>query len=552
MIELVTGDPWQKNEKGNYNQPASYSRFLLPFSCTVKRKRFLCRQKSPLHFKEVQAENFDRERLLYFTAETANVLFRRAIWAEVDADLWRDAGFCGPFRFQSVNRYSALPVSVMLAPPRFVLFEGRSENPSLHQTLRHGFLILNAFFPDADLPGERPCLDDLLEFNELFRYADRPFPEHINKFANALEDFPANYVTGRKIGETKGNDPFFCYKDRWLSLLQYPLLTKKGRCFRLVDKSRIRCEQNNDRLIRNHLACTSDNCLLYADNRAFVWTAAVVKNGGSSLATQYGSKVERPWEFGHWCKLLNVDLPAATPARTHAAVREFEKKWAEKRTYQRWTEWGTWYGYSYHSGVMLAPSEKEPPLWRYFGEMYFDQILLLFYLRITLFAFSRELTRINQGDRFNELRDQFKLLRASFAKFTNLYQFPLISNQQQGLEMYNAARKSMDIDDLFKEVQEEISSTHEFLEMKASRRLGKIANRIACIGAVFAVGSLLPDVYREKIVDVSVKLVRFAVAGQDRSALLAACIFIAFGIWSYKRQWPSRLWKFCDKTDVLK
>ena len=125
MIELETGDPWKKD-----NKPASSSRFLLPFSYTLDDAKHLRHTTDRLHFKEVQTTAFDRERLLYFTAETANVLFRRAIWAEVDADLWHDAGFSGPFRFKPVSRHRALAVPVMLAPPRLVLFEGQADNRS--------------------------------------------------------------------------------------------------------------------------------------------------------------------------------------------------------------------------------------------------------------------------------------------------------------------------------------------------------------------------------------------------------------------------------------
>lgn len=559
MIELVTGDPWQKDENGEYNHPASYSRFILPFSYHLERAKHLCRKTNSLHFKQTEEKKIDRERLLYFTAETANVLFRRAIWAEVDADLWRNAGFSDPFLFHSVNRYKVLPVTVTLAPPRLVLFEGRADNDSAHPPLHHGFLIQDAFFPASDPSHETPCLDDLLEFNELFRYIDCPFPGHREKFANALAEFPADYSAGslKTIGavfdemadadeQEKEKKSLFCYKNRWLSLLQFPLLTKRCQCFglRIVKRSWIRCEQNNDSLMENHLACTNNNCFPYADNRAFVWTAAVAEDGGSALAAQYKRKKEavRPWKFGHWCKLLNVDPPAATPARTHASVRKFEKKWTEERTYQRWAEYGTWYGYSYHSGAMLASitPKNNPPLWRHFGEMYFDQVLLLLYMRVTLFAFSRDMTRINQGN-INQLRDTFDKLRAAFAKFTNLYQFPLISNQQQGVEMYNAARKSMDIDDLFKEVQEEIRSTHEFLEMKASRKLGTMANVIASIAAVAAFGSLLPKNPRESIY-------RF-VTDDWSSGMISTAVLLAAGILvlSLSKKTLSRLWRWLTK-----
>ncbi|WP_446011821.1 hypothetical protein [Candidatus Electrothrix sp.] len=510
MMELETGEPW--NTK---NKPASYSRFLLPFSYTLQNAKYLSSTTDRLHFKQRAENSFDRERLLYFTAETANVLFRRAIWAEIDTELWRAKGCCGPFLFQSVTRYTVLPIEVCLAPPRLVLFEGQASHRSSHPPLRHGFLIQDVFFPDLDPTHESPSLDALLEFNELFRYIDCPFPEHTEKFANALADFPADYVSGRKIGDAKDNDSFYCYKSRWLSLLYgVPLRMNDGQYLLPVPPSNISSERHN--LLDNHLACTSNNCLLYAENRAFVWTAAIVKNGGATVVNQYDGKVDRPWEFGHWCRLLNVDKPGTTPEGSHA-VTGFEKKWTKERTYRRWAEGGTWYGYSYHSGAMLAPPVKDPPLWRHFGEMYFDQVLLLLYLRVTLFAFSRELTRINQGDNFSDLRDNFKELRASFAKFTNLYQFPLISNQQQGVEMYKAARESMDIDDLFKEVQEEISSTHDFLEMKANRRLGKTANFIAFLAFIAAFGSLLPEKPRESIFD-------FVTEDWSRSGIILAIV----------------------------
>ncbi|WP_339137058.1 MAG: hypothetical protein WGN25_03720 [Candidatus Electrothrix sp. GW3-4] len=157
MIELETGDPWNGE-----NKPASFSRFLLPFSYTLNPANPAAVKSDQLCFRQIQPKkDFERERLLYFTAETANVLFQRAIWAEIDADFWQNAGLSGPFSFQSVNRNTEQPIKVALTPPRLVLFEGCSENPSLHPTLCHGFLILDTFFPDICLSGERPGLDDV-------------------------------------------------------------------------------------------------------------------------------------------------------------------------------------------------------------------------------------------------------------------------------------------------------------------------------------------------------------------------------------------------------
>ena len=146
MIELETGDPWKKD-----NKPASFSRFLLPFFYTLNPANAAAIQADQLCFRQIQPKkDFERERLLYFTAETASVLFQRAIWAEIDADFWQNAGLGGPFSFQSVNRDTVLPIKVNLAPPRLVLFEGQADNRTAHPPLRHGFLIQDVFFPEAE------------------------------------------------------------------------------------------------------------------------------------------------------------------------------------------------------------------------------------------------------------------------------------------------------------------------------------------------------------------------------------------------------------------
>jgi hypothetical protein len=106
--------------------------------------------------------------------------------------------------------------------------------------------------------------------------------------------------------------------------------------------------------------------------------------------------------------------------------------------------------------------------------------------------------------------------------------------------MYDAARKSMDIDDLFKEVQEEISSTHEFLEMRANRRLGKLANIIAFLAFIAAFGSLLSEDLRKNV---------FTYLAEDKSRgvlLLLTVLFVFFKGKQVARLWRMLLRKFYE------
>lgn len=144
---------------------------------------------------------------------------------------------------------------------------------------------------------------------------------------------------------------------------------------------------------------------------------------------------------------------------------------------------------------MLAGPINDPPTWLHFSEQYLDCALLLLYVRVTLFRFSRELSDISSEARNcrqprqvpRQLRQRFEQLRWDFALFTNLYKFPLISNQQQAIEMYTFARKQLDVDALFEEVEEEVRSSHEFMEGAASSELNGWVFALAVLGSLLVI-----------------------------------------------------------------
>lgn len=143
----------------------------------------------------------------------------------------------------------------------------------------------------------------------------------------------------------------------------------------------------------------------------------------------------------------------------------------------------------HHGGALLTRPDHWLPVWRHFGEIYFDQVLLLLYLRVTLFQFSRRLTEFSEKMRdhsgpVDEWQREFQRLRLAFTIFTNLYQFPLISNQQQGVEMYALARKGLDVNDLYQEVQEEIHHTHDYLAAETSLDLARTTTRLTVVATL--------------------------------------------------------------------
>ena len=512
-LQLVCGDPEVS--------PATFSRFVLPFAYSLGKTM---PHNGPPHIyytlSEPTSETFAGRRK-YFTRETARVLFDRARWAKVQN--WENAWTKDNGITFSVK--NSRTVDVKMAAPNLILFEWPDLNTILtsgnpepggktqerHEILQIGFLFVDLYFP-TDQPGNSPTIDDLLYINELFRYFDQPYENHPEDsgYRDFINDVPPHYdadCAKSSMGQLNDLQRYF---ERWINLLEEIPIRVNDDYYRFYPDAWSR--STRELLYEGNYSTQTrkEDYLIYADNRAYVWSAALLEDGGKSIERTFGTYSWHAHEHGHWVKLLNVDSPGADPDETHRNVREFEKEWAKGRTYHRWEEWGTWYGFSYHSGVLLAPPLKhpDPPLWKHFSKIYFDQTLLLFYLRIALFRFSQRLS-ILVDERYRiedhcigEWLERLKMLRADFTRFTILYQFPLLSNQQQAVEMYVLARKHFDIDDLFDEVKQEIDNTYEFLEQEESRERGKkanelahAANRLVKFGIPLAAGALVTSFF---------------------------------------------------------
>jgi Mg2+ and Co2+ transporter CorA len=81
-------------------------------------------------------------------------------------------------------------------------------------------------------------------------------------------------------------------------------------------------------------------------------------------------------------------------------------------------------------------------------------------------------------------QENFRMLRRDFALFTNLYQFPLLSNQQQAVEMYSLARKQMDVDSLFEEIEKEIQSSHDYISAVQDQQQAVRMERLTVVATV--------------------------------------------------------------------
>lgn len=455
----------------------SFSRFVLPFAYWPEHAPGPA--GAPCYHPAERPNERLRQR--YLTPETSHVLFERALWLEL-----RDAPHTHGQRRHRLPRdpesEQADTIEVRVAPARLLLFEwpdservsaASDDRVPAPDLLHTGFLIRDVDFVACE--GRAPTLARQTQFNELFRWWQRPW-EGYGK--DGWLDF---------MGHAATDDEPALYLEPWAELLDHPLVDRQGQSWRLFPAAW--AERARHRVPCLGAACPDERCqptaheadwAIYPDTRAWVWTCATVARGGHAMAPDLQLDA-LPRE---WVRFLNVDT------QTRGDASDFEVRWAKEHTYDRWLHAGTLYGFCSHAGALLANADPGLPLHRHFAELYFDQTLLLLYLRATTLRVSRTLSAISSrardagSARSPDFQEEFQRLREAFALFTNLYRFPLISHQQQGIELYLLARRSFDVEELFAEVQSEVHTTDEFLSGVTQVVHAATATRLTVVATV--------------------------------------------------------------------
>jgi len=415
------------------------------------------------------------------------VLFERARWFQ----LWEngaEATFSVDLRLQDENGERS-PVSVVIGNIRTIVFEFQDECRQDPETpgdpLNTGFFTADCWFKNDEV-----SLPHLMSLNEACRYWMEPWHGH------------AAEQRGPMLCGVTSADPVETYLTPFLhDFLQTPLPLAAGAWATLCPKSWV--DQASQALAPAAPAGTpavsrrylDSGWVPYIDARAFVWSCAVSKGGCKDLALYDQVNVQKIWESELWLHYLNVDSPGWCEGRAEP-LSVFNQKWAEERTYTRWLKMGSAYGFSQHSGMAYVSADAGVELGRHWAGCYFDQTLLLLYVRTCSFRFSRLLSDLTASTRTSPPRDwdvilpKFEKLRWWFAQFTNLYQFPLLSNQQQGVEMYAKTREGLDIDALLKEVRDEIETTDEYLSNKVNLRQQQLSQTLNVVAVVGIAASL--------------------------------------------------------------
>jgi len=216
----------------------------------------------------------------------------------------------------------------------------------------------------------------------------------------------------------------------------------------------------------------------------------------------------------------------------------------EEHTYSRWVDYGTLYGFSRYSMVMLTASLDKLEnlnaafLVRHIQSMYYKMAELTLLQRSTIISFSDEVTHVSdlihqEEEDLDQAIEKIEDLYKHYILFVNKIFFREVTAQEQGIEMYDMVQKIMRIPEQVKDLDNEIAELNAFAGMiadknenKENKKLSNEAHSITKIGVYFAIASVLTGLFGMNIMPES-KLIPKYLFGKPHWAFWIGTVIIA-------------------------
>lgn len=194
-------------------------------------------------------------------------------------------------------------------------------------------------------------------------------------------------------------------------------------------------------------------------------------------------------------RLLYVDNPGHNYRYNPAFI---EPEMAH-HAYTRWEHYGTKYGFTRFASVFVYFG-NDGSLYRPVTSMYYQMFLLIVYFRSRLIQFSDEIARIAQKspdpNRSNEaekkkFKDSLRALHRRFMHFMNRFWFVEVTNQDQGIEIFQLMRKAFEIEPMYSQVKDEIERADELTELLHNEDVERFNTRVGLVGAIWGFLAIL-------------------------------------------------------------
>ena len=190
-----------------------------------------------------------------------------------------------------------------------------------------------------------------------------------------------------------------------------------------------------------------------------------------------------------WYQMIFIDWQGPT-----CQNRVMQSDFLRRSSYGRWSDFGTFYGFSRFSSVTLTNINAVPFLYNHFQSLYYQIAVLLLFYRGALLNFSDRSERLSKE--IHQLKDtptselknilrKVETLHRDFLLFRNRYWFREVTAQDQGIEIFDIWSKQLRNKELMEDVQNEVRELYQYVDTIVEKETSKRINILTVLGGIF-------------------------------------------------------------------
>ncbi|MDP0505808.1 MAG: hypothetical protein Q7K47_01145 [Fusobacterium sp. JB019] len=301
---------------------------------------------------------------------------------------------------------------------------------------------------------------DLKDINLINDYGRRIYPQYISESEDCREKISLEKVKNsfladkikikvdKKNREYSENFESWDYKNKKISKVILDILGKK---FQLKKE-----KKDNESIEIETIIDDRMFTICWTGNNYYSKEFSTIRNNDYSYCNNQ-----------EWEQYIFIDGNGST-----CQSKNMLKELLKKSTYERWIDYGTLYGISRYSFVLLT-SDYETLKENH--ALYLTEHIRTMYYQLNVICLMQRATILNFKKRISEFledngRDykKIQIIQKDYLKFVNAMCFREITAQEQGIELYNMSKEIMEIDQSLRELESEISELNNFYALKKS------------------------------------------------------------------------------------
>ncbi len=232
-----------------------------------------------------------------------------------------------------------------------------------------------------------------------------------------------------------------------------------------------------------------------------------------------------------------------------------KEKLIKNNTYSRWIKWGTLFGMSRFSLVILTSSFSELEknnasfLVRHLQSMYYKMAELCLLQRATVLSFSDEVTHVSNLIDKEDTKDQNLIskkidsLYKHYILFVNKIYFREITAQEQGIEMYEMMQNIMRISNDVKDLDNEIDELNRYASMLDDKKETREMKRLTLLATFFLPLTLVAGILGMNTLPGTSKVSKYLFNGNLHWPLIISfllmvlSVIVTFGLFKLYKKW---------------